>query len=225
MKEENKEIIHRTIKGIIGAVPFAGTLLTEYYSLLIASPIEQRKENWLIAVINDLEKLKNSNKIDIDQLKNDDEFISVLLSASQLAIRNHETEKLNALKNAVINSALKIDLSGIKKMLFLNIIGQTTVLHLKILDFLDNPGKHLTENNRQDLTGIPRLSKIVTIYFKDYCKSPHLLKYVLYDLDNLGLILDASKKSRKKEEIIRRWTSGVGHEFNNFIKEHLPNNV
>ena len=51
--------------------------------------------------LNELEE----NKFDLEKLKNDENFISVMMNASQMALRTHQEEKLDALRNAILNVA------------------------------------------------------------------------------------------------------------------------
>jgi hypothetical protein len=58
------------------------------------------------------------------------------MHATQAAIRNHQKEKLEALRNAVLNSAEKNALDEDIKLMFVSLIDTFTPWHLRILSSL-----------------------------------------------------------------------------------------
>ena len=63
------------------------------------------------------------------------------MQASQIALRNHQQAKLEALRNAVLNSALPNSPQEDEQMIFLRLIDQLTPWHLRVLSVLDDPGR------------------------------------------------------------------------------------
>jgi hypothetical protein len=74
-----------------------------------------------------------------EELRENDGFITTVFEASQIASRNHEKEKLDALRNAVVNSGLPTAPVDPLKQMFLTWVDRFTVWHLRILAVLDNP--------------------------------------------------------------------------------------
>jgi hypothetical protein len=64
-------------------------------------------------------------------------------------LRNHQKEKLEALQNAVVNSALGIDIEENLQLLFLNMVDDLTPLHLKVLKYFENPTKWMHDHGVQ----------------------------------------------------------------------------
>ena len=60
-------------------------------------------------------------------------FTTVLMTASQIALRNHKEVKLDALRAAVLNAALDSKMEDELQLMFLNLVDSFTVYHLKIL--------------------------------------------------------------------------------------------
>ncbi len=78
----------------------------------------------------------------MDDLKNNDEFVSTFIEASRIAAKNHQKEKLDALRNAVANVAMGCSIDDSKSELFLRFVDELTVLHLKSLTaFRDHDSK------------------------------------------------------------------------------------
>ena len=72
-------------------------------------------------------------------LAQNDTFVSTLLHASQVAQRTHQKEKLEALRNTVLNSALPNAPDDDIQLMFVNFIDALTPWHLRILQYLRNP--------------------------------------------------------------------------------------
>ena len=86
--------------------------------MVIATPLEKRKEKWMLKIAESLEKLQGKvDGFDVHKLCENELFISVLNRASQLALSNHQEEKISALKNAVMNTAINIPIDENKEMM------------------------------------------------------------------------------------------------------------
>ena len=81
-------------------------LRAELFNAVIAPPLEKRRDEWRESIGERLKQLESDDRISIDDLESNDNFINAVLQASQAAIKTHQLEKLNALRNAVLNTAL-----------------------------------------------------------------------------------------------------------------------
>jgi hypothetical protein len=75
---------------------------------LIISPATKRRDTWIDEYLSKayqliIEKVAFSV---VENLPNNELFITAVLQATSIAVRNHQKEKLEALKNAVVNSVL-----------------------------------------------------------------------------------------------------------------------
>lgn len=96
----------------------------------------------MIRIAEGLEELQNKvNSFNIETLCENDLFISILNRASQLAISNHQEDKLNALRNAIMNTALDITIDENEQMMFLNLVNSMTPWHLRLIYYFENPEK------------------------------------------------------------------------------------
>src|SRR5690606_32250167 len=112
---------------------------SELFGLIITPPLDKRRNEWMNQVADKLKELEQRNQIDFNDLKNNQQFIDVILHASSLAIKTSEQEKILALKNAVVNTALNEQPSNTKIQIFLNLIDVFTAWHIKVLHFFDDP--------------------------------------------------------------------------------------
>ena len=95
---------HAAAKGLLGAVPVAGSALAEIFALIVAPPLEKRRDAWLKALAGAVSELQSTKGVSVAELQHDERFISVVLNATQVALRNHHKLKLDCLRQAVISS-------------------------------------------------------------------------------------------------------------------------
>ncbi|GLB49390.1 hypothetical protein [Neptunitalea lumnitzerae] len=181
-KESLTDKAHSIVKGAFGAIPFAGGVASETFGLILSQPITKRREEWMQAVVDKLNHLEQkSESFTIENLKKNDEFVTFLIEASQIAFKTHQTKKLYYLQNAIgnyFNNQLEFD----KKHSFLRIIDELTPTHFIILSYLSGNEEYIIEN----INGYESL-------LKHYLENnPQIEKYYfrkcIRDLENVSLI-------------------------------------
>ncbi|MCL4528700.1 MAG: hypothetical protein M1282_04735, partial [Chloroflexi bacterium] len=106
-KADSGDTAHLVAKAALSVVPGASELF-EYF---IKPPLEKRLEKWQEEVANALRHLEEENRLNIENLKANEQFISIIVQVTTIALRNHQKEKLSALKNVIINSALQTNIN------------------------------------------------------------------------------------------------------------------
>lgn len=84
------------------------------------------------------------------ELAESEEFLIIAMQAYHVAMRTHQTEKRQALMNAIYNTP-KLSIDENIKLMYLSYIDDFNEWHLKILHFLDNPPSYFNENNKPSL--------------------------------------------------------------------------
>jgi len=139
-KVSKGDIAHALAKGVISEVPLIGAPAAELFSLVITPPLERRRAEWLNAIAERLKELESKVQgFKIEALKDNPLFITTVMHATIVALRNHQKEKLDALQNAVVNSARGIDIEENLQLVFLNMVDELTPLHMQVLKYFDNP--------------------------------------------------------------------------------------
>jgi hypothetical protein len=127
-------------KAGLSAIPVVGGPAAEIFSTVIAPPLTRRRDEWVESIARSLKDLEGKVAgFKIENLRDNKIFITTVMHATQAAIMNHQVEKLNALRNAVLNSALGINIDENTQHMSLEYIDGLTALHLKVLSFLDEP--------------------------------------------------------------------------------------
>jgi hypothetical protein len=139
-KPSGGDAVHTIVRAGLSAVPVVGGPAVELFSALITPPLAKRRDDWIRSIAEGLEELeKKINGFTIDSLRDNDAFVTAVMHASQAAIRNHQQEKLEALRNAVLNVASGNAPDEDLQLMFLNFIDTLTPWHLRILRFLQDP--------------------------------------------------------------------------------------
>lgn len=131
---------HAITKGVLSAVPWLGGIGAELFQMVIQPPLERRRAEWMDDVAKKLQELESSG-LDLERLRENEEFLSTILYASQIAIRTHTEEKLVALRNATLNVAIGQAPDSALQSIFLNYVDMFCDWHILILKLFQSPPK------------------------------------------------------------------------------------
>lgn len=188
-KNSTGDYAHAVAGGAVASIPGIGNLASEIFHTIISSPLEKRKEQWMIRIAEGLEELQNkADNFNVETLCENDLFISILNRASQLAISNHQEEKLNALRNAIMNTALDIDIDENEQMMFLNLVDSTTPWHLRLIHYFENPEQRYKERNIKPMD-YPMGSPVTPLldFYAELKGKESFINLIVKDLYNNGL--------------------------------------
>jgi hypothetical protein len=122
--------------------PFLGAGVTLFD--LITTPLRtKRLSDWLEQLrlrINELsQKVATLTPV---RLAEDEAFNTAFFQAAQAVLRTHQKEKLDALRNAVLNVALGKEANADRQTQFLALVERYTAAHLTLLQFFQDPAGH-----------------------------------------------------------------------------------
>jgi hypothetical protein len=139
-KKSAADVAYAVAKAAVSAVPVAGGPAAELLGLIFGPPLERRREKWLEQLAGAVEEIQQKmSELTPEKLSQDEVFVSTALQATEIAIRTHQQEKLEALRNAVVNAALPGAPDETMQQIFLNHVDNLTPWHLRILAFFDDP--------------------------------------------------------------------------------------
>ena len=177
-------------KAIVSAVPVAGGPLQVLFENVFSAPIEKRRQIWLeqlAEVVNELQRKVEG--LTPEKLAANEAFVTVAMQASQIAIRNHQQEKLEALRNAVLNSALPNPPEEDEQIIFLRLIDQLTPWHLRVLSLLSGPEQWMARNNVQNPGwSAGGVSTVIEHCFPDLRGKRDIYDQIVRDLQAEGLV-------------------------------------
>lgn len=221
------DYVHLAVKSALSAIPLVGGPFAEVFAAFITPPLSKRRDQWFELIAKDLKILESRTyAFSVESLKNDDTFITVVMHATQIAIRTHQKEKLEALRNAVINVATHSAPGEDLQILFLNFIDALTVLHLRALSFFANPNAVIQDRKDKGLTTQQekadrlQLDYLLKWLFPEFNQTKSLYKIIMKDLQARELIsiTDFDQVvllpfSRPLEQ----YTTDMGNQFISFI--------
>lgn len=161
-KKSLGDAAHAVAKTGLSAIPLVGSPAAELFQYVVQPPLERRRERWMADVGEKLRELE-AKGLNLDSLQTNEQFISVVMQASQVALRTHQEQKLRALRNAVLNVAKGQEPDETLQHLFLNFVDSLTEQHLRILKLFQAPTpppnmsmgglSHVLEHNIPELRG------------------------------------------------------------------------
>jgi hypothetical protein len=168
---DNSDKNYNALKAVVSSVPAVGSLAVGFFDSYIVPPATQRTYKFLEILVQELEKLKSKiESVDFESPV----FVTTFLHASQIACRTHKEQKLEALRNVVLNSSIPGSLEDDILAMFLNWIDGFTALHVSTL-------KHLHYLDRY-------APKELDKYFPMWEQNRAIYNQVLKDLADRGLI-------------------------------------
>lgn len=146
--EADSEKLHRLARIGVGAIPVVGGPLVEIFNSVLESPLSKRRTETMIQLGEVINELIEQGVVTEAGLQDNDAFISTVAEVCAISLRNHEAEKLEALRNAVRNSALPSCPSDDYRQIFLNFVDVCTVTHIRLLHLFLDPELWIARDGR-----------------------------------------------------------------------------
>ncbi len=156
---------------------------------------------------------------DPHSLESNEQFISAVLQTTVLAVKTHQEEKLEAFRNAVLNSVLPGAPDEYEQMTFLRYVDELTPLHVQLLSFWADPRGWFAANGRQ----VPNwmaisLQGIMAEAFPQLAPQQPLTDLVLNDLMSRRLFVEATVRGTGTGQgMMAKRTTELGDCFLRFI--------
>jgi hypothetical protein len=209
--ESGTDMAYGILKAAVSAVPLAGGPLAELLGTFLGPPIERRREEWMRRVAQVLNTLA-TNSVSIESLQNDERFVSAFIQALLIAQRTHSREKLDALRNALLNTAIASSPDEALESIFFGFIDAFTEWHIRILRLYQQPSANgmMTE-----------LYEIVEAAYPQLKGRREIYDTIWQDLLGRGLVNMQSLHGKigNLTTIIGRRTTELGDKFLQFIAE------
>ncbi len=219
--KDSDDAIKEVNRAIVSALPIVAGPLLVLFENTFPSAIEKRKQAWLERLADVVTELQERvNGLTQEKLASNEAFVSVFIQASQIAIRNHQNEKLQALKNAVLNSALPNPPEEDEQLIFIRLVDQLTPWHLRLLAVLDNPVQWMERNQvRNPEWGVGGVSNVIQHCLPDLRGKRDTYDQLVRDLQTEGLLRqgDYVHLTMTGRGMIESRTTDRGKRFIHFI--------
>ncbi|WEZ83515.1 hypothetical protein P6U16_01265 [Rhizobium sp. 32-5/1] len=200
------------------AIPGAGYALQQIVGHFVGEPLAKRREEWFRLVggaILDLQERVDG--FDPSTLSDNEEFISCVYEATHLAMKTHREFKREALKNAIVNTALGFTLNESLRGRFILCIDQFSEAHIRLLTVL------------HDLTAFPTCvaeaksmyagsqSSVVRAEISEMEMPKDVFTNVLADLERERFINGSLGGMMSAGSLLNKRTTEIGDLFLQFI--------
>lgn len=210
-------------KAAISFIPFAGGPAAEVLAAIISPVIERRKTAWLESIAQGLHDLsKRVAELTPEQLAHDEAFATAFFHASLVAMRTHQREKLDALRNALLNVAVGTAPDESLQLMFLDALDALTPWHLILLDCVADPTGWAARHHYPLAPGwTPDAAVIFEAVFRDKMPAKGFHAQLLQDLYNRGLaannINPRGQLFPHSEEDVIPHVTDLGRRFLSFV--------
>lgn len=215
--QTNAELAQAIIRAGLSVVP-AGAAVAELLAFLQPS-FDRRRDAWLQRLADGFQELKGRlDAAEFEALRHNELFVTVVFSATQAATRTHQPEKLEALRAAVINSALPMAPDEHTQLMFIRFVDELTALHLRILSYGRDPAGWLARNNieRPNIIAGAR-SAILEAGLPELQGRGDVYGLAMNDLNARGLIGVPISGMVSQYALYDKLTSPLGDRFLDFI--------
>jgi len=185
-KQTRSNHIRNIFVASLNAIPSVGSILAS----LAESYIPEQKGKRLIKFVEEIAKEVDriKNKIDSNFVQSE-EFAYIFERTFKLVIENYQKEKIQCYKAVLLNSMIhKDNLKEEERDLFIHMIDNLTVRHIKFLRLLKDPIKFDQENNNAVGMGgrlSTSLMEILAKCFPEYSRDE--ISFISQDLTNKGV--------------------------------------
>lgn len=218
MDFDKKDYALALTKAGVGSIPIVGALLAEILPLIVTPSLEKRRSEWMQEVGKGLRDIE-SKLPSLEYLQSKDNFIDAAVEASRIALSNSQEEIKNALKNAILNTALYDSMESSKQKLFLHFLDTFTEWHIRILKLFDDPESYLRRTGITFRVSMGSIMTLIEIVFPPLKGEKEFTLAIWNDLYSRTLFTTQNiQGTMSGAGIIARRTSDLGREFLRFIE-------
>ena len=206
-------------KALVAVVPWVGGSLIEIFDAFFELPLKKKLDKWREWVGAEILELRNKNLVDIEELQKDEKFHTIVMQATQIATRNHQEEKLEALRNAIFNAALPGSPEYSLQQMFLNFIDTCTEWHIRIFLALKDNVRLAKEKNYQ-FTEKESISQFLEIIYPELANKEDFINVILSDSHARGFEISRGRIPTTSDRPVTSVNiTNLGKQFIRFISE------
>jgi hypothetical protein len=210
------DVIHAMTRAGLGAIPYAGAAAGELLKLIVTPSLEKRRNQWMEEIGMGLGTLEEKMGVVLESLQENDGFIDTAIEATRIAIKTINREKREALKSAILNSALPNPPEESLQQLFLSFIDTLSVWHLKTIEYFKVQVTYSeTQKGNSADNCISRIDPLGSEFSE--LREKGFFDFIWKDLSSRSLITT----QRSDSGVISHRTTEIGKLFLDFIKNPI----
>jgi hypothetical protein len=195
--------------GVVGQAP--GVALgvpvsvpaSDFLAAILDAPVNRRRDAWVRKIATRIVELEAKvGGFDVNNLQENETFVSAFLHASGIAARTHHEEKLEALANAVMRAATSESADEDISQMYLYLVDRLTPSHIVLLSYFND---HFRWMEARDTPGAHIENGWITNFdeaIPDFKGRRFHFYAVIQDLINLGLLREKPDDSYRTESML-----------------------
>lgn len=219
-KPDKTDVAEEAAQAAIELIPWVGPALSRIVGYHWVTDLERRQSNWH----NDVNAVlvSHAERIEgVEERLKSEEFLTLYIKASREAAVTHEAETREALKYAVLNTALEREEED-WSFIFIDLAARLRPAHLQLIAYYHDPWSMLSKTEIQVIQDSQHAA-MPTVYaqyaFRDW--NPDFFSQIHSDLISEHLLDTIKLKTLKLD----RNTSDKGERFLAFINEPSSNDL
>lgn len=201
-------------------IPYAQTASTAYENI-IRPILGKRGLKFLQSVLDHLFAIAEEDQaISVESLLSNPDFVAFVMATTQAAVLTSSEEKLNALRNAILNLATGVDVGEDQRSVFLRAISDLTPTHLRILRILQNPKAWLCKNSIHFSSDEPSLEEAMRLTFPDFEERRDFYEFLHAELGSRGFAEQRMHPGGFPNKPSKKASTKLGDELLGFITFH-----
>lgn len=137
-QRDAKDARRSIAKAAVSGVPAIGGPAAELFDWIVPASLEQRRDAWRERVADALRRLEQRG-VRVEDLAEDEGFITIVLEASKAALGTHLEEKLDLLAACIESAALPEERDDFVAMRMLRFVEELSPEHFVVLRYLNDP--------------------------------------------------------------------------------------
>lgn len=204
-------------------IPGAGYAIGQIVERFVAAPLQKRRDQWFTKVGEGLRDLQDRlGDFDPSTLSENDDFISAVAEATTAAVKTAKEEKVEALRNGVLNIAAGLQIEDVLRGAFFGYIERFSPAHTRVLKLLADPSSSPEMRQKASEMTAGAQMDVLRAALPETSVSKAALSRILSDLTREGLAETGSMMGMGTSGVfLAKRTTGVGDEFLRFIASPL----
>jgi hypothetical protein len=223
-RSTGQEIAARVAEAALGSVPLVGNALAVTFVTAVSWRLEQRREQWFTELAEGVEELRQQvDGLDLDALVDDDRFTDAVVSATRTVEHTHQAEKIEALRNAVLNSAVPGAPDADTQAIILNLVDRFTASHLRLATLWDDPPAWFASRGLPQPTSTGSRALTVEASLPEMQGRRDFTMLIASELKAAGLLSADLAGMVSPQGMMQRLTTDFGRQFVRFISPPRAN--
>jgi hypothetical protein len=219
-KSRSREIVERAAEAGAGSVPVVGAAFAVALVTALNWKLSERRDDWLEDLAGKVEDLRGRlDGFSVEALAESPLFVDAVVTAARTVEHTHQQEKLDALLNAVLNSALPGAPDADMQAILLGLVDRLTASHLRFLTMWDDPPTWFASRGLTPPQAGTMASRTQTVEdgLPEMRDRKDFYLHIAYELNSAGLMTASVMGNVSGTALMDRLTSGLGRQLVEFI--------